>query len=300
MAEGMLGGMLGGEEEKPEVEAAEPLAGAEAFAAAVAAKLAGGDPEVARDTSAFLKKQAQLLETQNKHLEEEHALRLAHLRNQLREERIRRVGMRLRVGFQLFFVLVATVIGIGALLMIRNAMEAHGVVIDAFQVPPDLAQRGLTGEVLAKQVLDQLTEMAAASSANSARPANSYSSNCGRDLKVEIPETGVSFGELSRYLHETIGHESHISGEVYETSTGITVTARAGEEPARSFDGRSGEIDQLVGKAAESIYEQTQPFRYANYLYFIRGRRDEAFPIFKRLSTGPDPVDRAWAHMDLG
>jgi tetratricopeptide (TPR) repeat protein len=142
--------------------------------------------------------------------------------------------------------------------------------------------------------------MAAATSANSARPANSYSSNWGRDLKVEIPETRVSFGELSRYLHETIGHESHISGEVYETSTGITVTARAGEEPARSFDGRSDEIDQLVGKAAESIYEQTQPFRYANYLYFIRGRRDEAFPIFKRLSTGPDPVDRAWAHMDLG
>jgi hypothetical protein len=41
MAEGMLGGMLGGGEEKPEVEPAEPLAGAEAFAAAVAAKLAG-------------------------------------------------------------------------------------------------------------------------------------------------------------------------------------------------------------------------------------------------------------------
>jgi hypothetical protein len=89
--------------------------------------------------------------------------------------------------------------------MIRNAMEAHGVVIDVFQVPPDLAQRGLTGEVIAKQVLDRLTEMAAATSANSARPANSYSSDWGRDLKVEIPETGVSFGEL-------------------ETSAGITVT----------------------------------------------------------------------------
>jgi hypothetical protein len=60
MAEGMLGGILGDKEEKPEVEAPEALAGAEAFASAVAAKLAGNDPEVARDTSAFLKKQAQL------------------------------------------------------------------------------------------------------------------------------------------------------------------------------------------------------------------------------------------------
>jgi hypothetical protein len=37
MAEGMLDGILGGEEEKPEAEAPEALAGAETFAAAVAA-----------------------------------------------------------------------------------------------------------------------------------------------------------------------------------------------------------------------------------------------------------------------
>jgi hypothetical protein len=35
MTEGMLGGILGEEAEKPEVEAPEALAGAEAFAAAV-------------------------------------------------------------------------------------------------------------------------------------------------------------------------------------------------------------------------------------------------------------------------
>ena len=79
MAEGMLGGMLGGEEERPEVQPTEPLAGAEAFAAAVAAKLADGDPDDARDTSAFLKKQTQLLDTQNRHLEEEHGLRMARI-----------------------------------------------------------------------------------------------------------------------------------------------------------------------------------------------------------------------------
>src|SRR5258705_10394168 len=34
-------------------------------------------------------------------------------RNQLREESIRRFGLRLRVGYRLFLVLVATVIGVG-------------------------------------------------------------------------------------------------------------------------------------------------------------------------------------------
>jgi len=33
-----------------------------------------------------------------------------------------------------------------------KAHESNGVVIEAFSVPPDLAQRGLTGQVLASQV----------------------------------------------------------------------------------------------------------------------------------------------------
>jgi tetratricopeptide (TPR) repeat protein len=203
------------------------------------------------------------------------------------------------VALQLFVILVATVIGIGALLMIRNAIEAHGVVIDAFEVPPDLAQRGLTGEVIANQVLDHLADMEAAASISSARPANSYSSNWGHDLKVEIPETGVSFGELSRYLREELGHESHIRGEVYETATEVTVTARTGEEPAKSFNGRIEELDQLIHKAAESIYVQTQPYRYANYL-LNHGRIDEYVAVLQRLSQDENPVERAWAHQSLG
>jgi hypothetical protein len=54
MSEGLLGGALGDEVEKPEVEASDPLAGAEAFAAAVAARLSGNDPAVARRTEDFL------------------------------------------------------------------------------------------------------------------------------------------------------------------------------------------------------------------------------------------------------
>jgi CubicO group peptidase (beta-lactamase class C family) len=46
--------MLGEEDERPEVEAPEALAGAEAFAATVAATLAGDDSGVARKTEAFL------------------------------------------------------------------------------------------------------------------------------------------------------------------------------------------------------------------------------------------------------
>src|ERR1035441_10505760 len=120
MAEGLLGGGLGDEDEKPDVEAPDALAGAEAFAA-VAARFSASDPEVARDTSAFLKEQTDLLRVQKEHLKDEHEARLHYLRGQAREVDIRRFGLRLRVGFQLFIVLVAIVIGIGFAVMIRDA-----------------------------------------------------------------------------------------------------------------------------------------------------------------------------------
>ena len=48
MAEGLLGGILGDEAEKPQVEVPEALASAEAFAAAVAAIASRQDPGVTR------------------------------------------------------------------------------------------------------------------------------------------------------------------------------------------------------------------------------------------------------------
>src|SRR5450631_3562206 len=162
MAKGLLEGTLGGEEEKPEVEPPDALAGVEAFAAAIAAKLAGNDPEVARDTSAFLKKQAQLLEIQAAHLTDEHEARLHFLRGQAREVDIRRFGLRLRVGFQLFLVLIATVIGIGGAVLIHDAVTSRSVVMEPFEIPHALAERGLTGTVVASGILDQLTRLQAA------------------------------------------------------------------------------------------------------------------------------------------
>jgi tetratricopeptide (TPR) repeat protein len=292
MAEsGGVSGILGAE---PEAATEGSLAetALDPTAAALAAEAAKSDPELAKKASAYFDSQRHLVDVQTEHLHEQRAVNLSLLK-------LKRSRERLKLGLQLFVILAATVIGIAALLMIRNAIEAHGVVIDAFQVPPDLAQRGLTGEVIAEQLLDQLADMEAAASISSARPASSYASSWGHDLKVEIPETGVSFGELNRYLHQAWGRESHISGEVYESLTGITVAARMAEKQSKSFSGRTEDLGQLVRKAAESIYVQTQPYRFANYLFF-RGRIDEYAAVMQRLSHDQNPVERAWAHQSMG
>src|SRR6185437_7766083 len=164
-----------------------------------------------------------------------------------------------------------------------QAHADHGLAIEAFSVPPDLAQRGLTGQVVASEVLDRLAGLQADTDAVSQRPASTYSNDWGKDIKVEIPETGVSIGELDRTLREWLGSQVRITGEVIRTSAGVAVTARAGEAEGRRFEGPEGDIDRLVGQAAEAIYAETQPYRYAVYLY-AHGRQDEALAIYQRLA----------------
>jgi hypothetical protein len=74
MADGLLEGVLGEEPERSEVEPPEPLARAEAFAAAVAALASRQDSAVARRTEEFLAEQSELLRAQKKLLDAEHPL----------------------------------------------------------------------------------------------------------------------------------------------------------------------------------------------------------------------------------
>jgi tetratricopeptide (TPR) repeat protein len=289
MAQGLLGGILGGDE-KPEVEASEALAGAEAFAAAIAAKLAGSDPDVARDTSAFLKKQAQLLETQNNHLKEEHALRVAHLRNQLREEKVRRFGLRLRVGFQLFIALVATVFGIGVAILIRDAVTSRRVVIEPIHAPPGLAARGIDGAVVAGGLLDELTRMQDATRSSAA--ARGLSGGWADNIKLEVPETGVSIGEIARLLRERFGHDVHIGGDLIETPTGgLVLAVRGNGVPPKSFSRTATELEKLTAEAAEYVYSKSQPTRWATFLG-NSGRDKEAIEFCRTAVASADPAER--------
>src|ERR1700735_223707 len=152
-------------------------------AAALAAEAAKGNPELADKASAYFVKQTRLVEIQTEHLHEQRAISLQLLK-------LKRFDERLRVALRLFVILAATVVGIGALIMIRDAIVDHGLVVEAFSVPPDMVRDGLTGEVVATRFLDKLQAMQAATA--SERPADSYQYNWGSDIKVEIPETGLS------------------------------------------------------------------------------------------------------------
>jgi tetratricopeptide (TPR) repeat protein len=291
VAEGLLEGALGGAEDKPEVEAPETSTGVEAFAAAIAAKLAGNDPQVARDTSAFLKKQAQLLAIQAEHLKDEHEARLHFLRGQAREVDIRRFGLRLRVGFQLFLVLVASVIGVGIVVMIHDAVASRRVVIEPFHAPPPLAARGIDGTVVAAMLLDDLSGLQDATRSSSA--ARGLSGAWSDNIKLEVPEAGISLAEISRLLRERFGHDVHIDGDLVETPTGgLSLTVRGNSVPPKTFEGAAAELGRLAVVASEYVYSKSQPGRWASYLT-IHGRNKEAIAFCKSAVGSAEPADRA-------
>ncbi len=181
--------------------------------------------------------------------------------------------------------------------MAWQAHEDHGLTIAAFSVPGDLAGRGLTGQVVAARVLDRLSALQAETV--SARPGSTYAENWGDDIMVEIPETGISIGELNAYLRQWLGHGTRITGEVVRTPAGLQVTARAGSEPGKTVEGAEGDIDALTAQAAEALYAATQPYRYAVYLAG-HGKPDEALAIYvrlarpdrRRIGAGPTPAGR--------
>src|SRR5580704_14058725 len=135
--------------------------------------------------------QAEVLHLQAHELKHELSLRHWSLR-------MHHISDVMKVTFEIAAALTALVVIAIIAAAIWSAAHDDGAVIEAFKVPPDMAQKGLTGDVVASQLLDRLTDMQART--DSVRTPSSYASNFGNDIKVEIPDTGVSIAEAYRYL----------------------------------------------------------------------------------------------------
>ncbi len=206
----------------------------------------------------------------------------------------KRIGMALRAATLAVGLAVAGALG----WMVWDAAHAQGLLIEPFTVPAELAARGLNGQAFSSMLLDKVTLLQAQTLSN--RPGQSYANNWGNDLKVEIPETGVSLGELRRFLRQWLGRDTHISGEVWLGDKGLTITARASGGTGEPVTGPESDLDGLMLKAALNVYRVTQPYRYANYLdrdIFHPGFTDipAAEAIYRRLVTDPNRVERAYA-----
>jgi tetratricopeptide (TPR) repeat protein len=216
---------------------------------------------------------------------------------QCAELRLRGIGERVRAALWAILAIAAlAIVGLIALLLV-HAARANALIVQSFQVPPALATQGLSGQVVATQVLDKLAQMQGQS--ESMRAASSYDNNWGDDLKIDIPNTGATADQVWKLLRGWLGKETRISGEVIQTPEGLALTARAGAKAGERFVSKSGNLDELVTKAAELIYRETQPYRYSVYLAQFPDRAAEQHALLVQLTHDGSARERKWAFNGL-
>ncbi len=251
-----------------------------------------GDTDMKVDARAYLRKQSLLVDLQIEELRKEDRIRHWSLR-------VRHINELLKLAFGVSGAIVALLILVGFLALIWDAYNARGLLIRPLKAPPDFAERGLDGTVLAQRLLDKLSGLITQADKFSFRASDSIGGNWGDDSKVEIPETGISVVELSRFLRHSLGHETSMSGELYHTPSGIALTVRVGDGAGTTFEGREQDVDALLDRAAQSLLAQTQPYRYV-WLLYVEGRpADSVAPIANRFLESAADSERPWLQSAL-
>ena len=193
--------------------------------------------------------------------------------------------MRLVLDAGLAALGVALLVGITWLLY--GAITDRSIVVNAFSVPPRLTEQGYDGATVASGFLDELTRLR--SSTYYSGETRSLTGTLAQQVQVEIPEVRVSFGELRRLLHQSLGHLTEIHGTLVDTADGYALTVRGTDLPAKAFSGKTNELPGLVTRAAEYAYGNSDRRAMAYYLERA-GRRDEAIE-FVRSSYGSATVE---------
>ncbi|GAA4717497.1 hypothetical protein H9L13_07070 [Sphingomonas lutea] len=240
-------------------------------------------PDAARSV---LEKHAKLIDRQAE---------LAHA--QCGELKLRRVGEGVRAALWAILAIAAlAIVGVIAAVVIR-ASRSDALVVQSFRVPPALAARGLTGEVVATQVLDKLAEMQEGT--ESVRAASTYANNWEDELKIDIPNTGATTDQVWKVLRGWLGKETRISGEVIDLGGGLALTARVGTASGQRFVSSQGDLDALIAQGAELIFKRTQPYRHAVYVGRVPEREAERYALLTALTADPSEVERKWAFSGL-
>ena len=232
-----------------------------------------------------------------------------------RNERFRN---RIKAARDAALAALAIAVVAGGAWVVWDASRADGVVIEPFAVAPSLAQQGLTGEVVANRLLGRIAAMQVVT--ESSRVRRSARGGGEDELSVEIPQTGVSAGEIVRLLRRRLGHETVVTGElapdgaggfalhVYVDGLPVALPAAAPEAAGGSAGAApraaAGEartaspVDRLLDRGAEAVFSKTEPYRYSSWL-ITAGRPEESTAARRALSARGSPEERAWAFSGL-
>ena len=280
--------------EEPEIEVEDgigPIGAAAAMAIGLRKGRTGTKPDPKLD--AFLDEQTRLVRLQTEHLHEQRELQLAHLR-------VRRWKDRLSLALQGLGVLAGAAVLVGLGVTAWQAHQDDSLVVEPFATPPALAQQGLTGPALGAEVMDRISGIDALVKRNSISASSGVKADSGEDIKLEIPETGVSVGEIGRLLREWLGRQRRIEGDLRQTADGkLLLTARM-QGRAFSASGAPAELEQLEQQVAEQIFAAADQGNYVIYLEATGRPLEAAAAAQRQAAAGVKDAFSLWATIERG
>ncbi|HEX4301513.1 MAG TPA: hypothetical protein VHZ78_01880 [Rhizomicrobium sp.] len=208
---------------------------------------------------AYLAEQLRLTRLQSDSLIEQNAFELSHLR-------WRRFNDQMKGALQIMVVALGLAVVTGLIVAVWNASQADGVVVEAFAVPPAFAQAGMGGDVVADDLTNKIAAIRDFADANSLAQSRHVQKDREGDIKVEIPETGVSLAQAWRYLRQWFGNERPLTGNVRMLDGGRIVLTVMLDSQTFVYTGAANQLDALEQKAAEQIFATFEPSNYILYL----------------------------------
>jgi len=247
--------------------------GAKGDAAAIGLAMSAG--AAAEEARVYLREQTRLARLQSDNLIEQNAFELSHLR-------WRRLNDQLSGAFRIILVVLALAVLAGLAAIFWNASEADGLIVDSFSAPADFAARGTGGDVLANDLTNRLAGVRKITLAHSISSSSDVSKNGADDIRVDIPDTGVSLGEVWRLLRRWLGHEQHLTGSLRELPDGkVALHAAFADGTMLDVSGPAGDLDKLEQDLAEQVFAHFDPSNVVLYLWGT-GRPQEALKQAER------------------
>ena len=244
------------------VTAAEPLALASASRATA---------------DAYLEEQIRLARLQAENLVEQNAYELSHLR-------WRRFNDQMRGALQIMLVALGLVVVVALAAAMWNASRADGIVVEQFSVPPSYAAMGIGGDAVASDLTSKIAQVRDIANGHSLSQSKDVREDRDADVRVEIPDTGISLVEAWHYLRLWLGNERPLRGNLRAAGDGtLTLTVSVGGD---SFTLRGKDLDGLETQAAERVFADADPGNYVLYLNG-RGRYAEALAAAGRNASLP-------------
>jgi tetratricopeptide (TPR) repeat protein len=255
--------MAESEDQTASAGAAEGPSAAASIALGEAAAEGRLDPRAAaylEEQTRFTREQMRLARLQIENLQKLDAYETSHLR-------WRRFYDQMKGALQIMLVAVGALVVVGIGATIWNASHADGLVVDSFTAPPDFAAHGVNGEVLATDLTNHIAAIRDFANARSLARSGTVQQDSSQDIKVEIPDTGVSVGEVWRYLRNWLGHEHHVSGSLHRLANGDIELWALLDGDVVLASGPPADLDALEQKVAEGIFAHVDPINEVIYLW---------------------------------